>query len=473
MLHARQLLRDGAYYSVARIVTGLSFLVVLPIHTRYLDAGDVGVLAMTGAVSAFLTHVAMLGLDNASIRFFFRMDADDQKAAVFSTFYFMYVGALVAAATLVAIVSTKLSLWLFGHAGAARFLTLACASLPFLGSIIVLQNWLKANERPKATAVMAAAQGLLLALSTWLLVGVFGMGLVGAYAANLVTLSIMAAAAVYTMRAVLWSHRVDMRVARDMLVFSWPMVPALLAGWTATQADRLLLGKVRSLEDAGVYHVAAFTGTAVAALIGGIAAAFGPAALRNAANPEFRRHAADAVAQLSTVWGAIAFVAACLAPEIVWVLGGTEFHQAALLIAPIVFAQVIAGSSSLISVGPVIAMSNWPSSLAIMTTAGATLTANVVLIPQHGGWGAAIAQLIGQLSGFAVMVTTARRIYPVPYALPMMTIKFAAWLVLGFMVSLTAAPLIVRAPLAAIALAMGLLELVGHKAFISRLKTAP
>jgi len=81
----KELSSDSAMYGISSVIGQIAGLVLVPFFTNELSPSDYGLLNMTALVLAFISPVAGLALDTALFRFFSMEDSDLVKASLFST----------------------------------------------------------------------------------------------------------------------------------------------------------------------------------------------------------------------------------------------------------------------------------------------------------------------------------------------------------------------------------------------------
>ena len=139
--------------------------------------------------------------------------------------------------------------------------------------VVLVQNltlpgllWLRAESRTVFFSIVSILNLLASAAATIFFVGILHMGIDGAILAAGVGYAIIVFC---TLPIVLWRAGVRLRfdIARGMLVFGWPHVLSLIAGWVLQLLDRYLLGILGSLAQTASYAVAYSLGGTLSAII--------------------------------------------------------------------------------------------------------------------------------------------------------------------------------------------------------------
>jgi O-antigen/teichoic acid export membrane protein len=392
----RQVSREIAVYTVATFVAGGIQYIAVPIYTRVFAPQEYSKLVLVQTVTSLLAGVAILGGDTALARFWF----DDADPAYRRRLAVTWIGFLAAVVSVVALallpLSGLLSDWSFGQAGRSELFVLGLLALvPAQVSRLVAQI-LRNEFRAIAFAVTAIALGALtlgagLVLAVGLDLGISGI-LLG---------TLLAEAAVLVLRVTMTRHalmgRPDASLLRPLLKFGLPLVPVTVSFWVFAASDRLVVAKLASLRELGLYSVAATLTTAFGVLIMAVGQAWTPRAVQlSLTNP---LGAAVALGRALTyflfVLAFAAVVTSAAAPWIIGIISGPEYRDAASAVPMLVAGTVAFGSSVITSTGMVVASRT--RALPVIASSAAVLNVllAIALVPVWGIVGAATASAAG------------------------------------------------------------------------------
>lgn len=395
------------------LVKGISFI-SLPIFTRLFTPEAYGQLSLATTVVGLVATFLALGSDTAYARFYFEAKTAAARRVLSTT----WIGFLAIWSTVLALAcvlaAAPLSRLVFGDERGAPLLAVGLLAAPLsltnqmLGQ--VLRNQFRA---PVFTAFSLLNAALTVGLSLYCVV-VLGLGplgvLVGALAAQLVILPLR-----------LWSTRdtfgraFETGLLRRLVAFGAPIVPASLAFWVFLTSDRIVLGRLSTLEQVGLYSVAV-------SLVG--VASIAIAALGQAWTPHLvRRFEADRASAAGFVgqmlvyciagFGFLAIGFTALAPEGLAVIAGARYVGAATAIGPLALGMVAYASVQMTAAG--IQLMKQTRFLAIHAWLAAFINVglNLVLDGHYGMLGAAWATAVSYAYLTIAYLATSERLWPI------------------------------------------------------------
>jgi O-antigen/teichoic acid export membrane protein len=392
----RQVSREIAVYTVATFVAGGIQYIAVPIYTRIFPPQEYSKLVLVQTVTSLLAGISVLGGDTALARFWF----DDAEPAHRRRLAVTWIGFLAGVVLVLVLAllpfSGLLSAWSFGHAGRSELFVLGLlAIVPAQVSRLVAQI-LRNEFRAIAFAVTAILLGALtlgagLVLAVGLDLGIEGI-LLGTLLAEATVLVLRV-----TMTRQTFMGRPDPSLLRPLLNFGLPLVPVTVSFWVFGASDRLVVAKLTSLRELGLYSVAATLTTAFGVLIMAVGQAWTPRAVQlSLTNP---LGAAVALGRALTyflfVLSFAAVVTSAAAPWIIGLISGPEYRGAASAVPMLVAGTVAFGSSVITSTGLVVASRT--RSLPVIASSAALLNVvlAIVLVPVWGIVGAATASAVG------------------------------------------------------------------------------
>jgi len=302
----------------------------------------------------------------------------------------------------------------FGDAALAPLLAVGLLGAPvqLINTLLgqVLRNTFRAVPFTVLNLVtVALTVGLGIALVVGARLGPLGV-LIGVLVAQLVILPVRA----LTARDA-FAPRFDRALLGRLLAYGVPLVPTSLAFWVFLTSDRLLLGRLSTLDQLGLYSVAvSLVGLANVAI----------AALGQAWTPHLIRHYEEDKAEASWFvgrmlvycvagFGLLAVGLTALAPEALAILSGDAFHGASAAVGPLALGMVAYASVSMTGAG--ISLMKQTKYLAIHAWVAAVVNVvlNVVLDPPFGMVGAAWATAIAYGYLTLAYLATSQRLWAI------------------------------------------------------------
>lgn len=377
-------------------------LLLLPIVTRVLGVEEFGLAATAAATAALLAIVYGLGINFSIVRFYY----DDPPEATRAKWAALLRVQFLIAAVLAAATYATGPLWasLFKDFGWNAALQASVLYGFALASQTTTQGVLRAARRPIAFIVTSLTQ---VAIGGGL--GIFLASEHGAsgYVLGLTIGSLLASATALwvTYRAPEWRRETVAGGVRLGL----PFMLHSLANWGLELATRLLVAGYLGLAAAGRFQVAMVLGSALTLVLTSIQSAFAPFYVGELTEPE--RHATPRVLMLPVTALAMSATAllVLLAPALLEIFAPGEFGGTDLVIA-LAAAGTIARGAYFVAAAVQLDRKR-SAALARGSLLGAVLAIglSVVLIPELGIEGAALAGLIGVLAQATVVVGDAGR----------------------------------------------------------------
>lgn len=255
--YLQRLLRAGAAYQLADVVSKVIALALLPVYTRHLTRADYGTAELLLTAVILGSIVVRMGIGEALVRFHY-LDADPQRRRRLARTATTVLAAMTTvSAVLVAAFAGPLSELLLGSSQPAPMRAAALGLWSFT-NLELAYALLRVDERAREYATASLVNvALTVGLTLWLVVvrdeGAFGL-LLGNFAASAFVL------------VGLWVRLRDVvgagpgtfdRVALGaMLRYGLPTVPAEVSVFALFFVDRLYLYRIDSEAAAGLYSLA-------------------------------------------------------------------------------------------------------------------------------------------------------------------------------------------------------------------------
>lgn len=444
----RLLGKESLVYGLSTVVARLLNFLLLPFYTHYLVPGEYGAVSTAYSYIAFLNILFLLGLDQAYLRF--AAGADDARSeATFSTVFWSTAAWAGVVAALTAAAANPLAEW--------GGLTVSGPSIVRCSAAIILLDSLAAPAfadlrlRHRAWAYagiksfnIVLSVALNVAFVGWLHLGVRGVFLAGV-TSSAATLALLAPVFAQRLR-----RRFEEPLARALLRFGLPLVPAGLGAMVVQVADRPILLHLTDSATVGIYQANYRLGIFMMLIVSMFDQAFRPFYLERAEKPE----APALLARVLTLFlGGASWLALGLSfflPDLIrFEFGGrTLIHPAywaGLPVVPVVLFAYVFHGAYVNFLAPV-TIAKKTEAIAAVTAIGAAvnIVANFLLIPKWGMAGAAWATLLA----YAVMAWQMRwfgkKAWPVPYewgncaaaVLPVVGAGAVAWALSGHLAGL-------------------------------------
>ncbi len=419
----RDLVKNSGVYALSSLASPLISLVLAPFLTHHLSRADYGALAILNTFIALTAGVTQLGLNAAFFRAYgYDYESRRDRLEVVSTFLMLLVLFSFPAVILAIVTAPSLAVFLLNA-------PLLSSAIRASALVVLVQNltlpgllWLRAESRTVFFSIVSILNLLASAAATIFFVGILHMGIDGAILAAGVGYAIIVFC---TLPIVLWRAGVRLRfdIARGMLVFGWPHVLSLIAGWVLQLLDRYLLGILGSLAQTASYAVAYSLGGTLSAIIITPFSMAWWVLMYSIAKKDNAKH----VFQLIFRWFSLfllfaAFGLSTFGVIVLDLFFPPSYHSAAPVIPAVALSMVFYGAYTIFTVGVSLTRKTWLLTISIGSSALLNTALNFILIPRYGAMGAAIATLIAYIVLAVISYIVNRRIYPIPFEIGLFSV---------------------------------------------------
>lgn len=415
-MSGRRLLKDLLIYGGGEILLKASAFLTLPLYTRLLAPADYGVWSFVTTAAALVTTVLGLGGETAYSRFFHEAKSEEDRQRLTST-WLAFLSAWSLGLTLLLLPATgALAGWSLGTPQHGGLFALAMLAVP-VGLINGTCAQVLRNRFEASAFVVLNVFSTLLSIAASL-VGAFvlHLGLAGILGGALVAALVMLPVRLYTVKDML-RPRFSGTLLGDFLRFGAPLVPTALAYWIFAASDRLMLAKLSSVEQIGLYAVAIQVTSALNMVNVALGQAWGPYAIRmheespEAASVFFGR----AMTYLLMGFGLLCVLLTAFAQDVVALVAAPSFSASAAAIGPLALAMAASATTQVTALG--ISLTKKTGYLALYAWGVALL--NVVLnlwfLPRWGMLGASVSMAIAYGVLSAAYLIKSQKLLPVRY----------------------------------------------------------
>jgi O-antigen/teichoic acid export membrane protein len=407
----KELARHSAVYGLGSLVSRFIAVLLLPVYTRYLSPADYGLIETLVALSAVLAVLLAAGVKSAFFRFYF--DDDDKRRVVRTSFWFtMTTGTagLVAGLAL----AGPISQLLFGTSEHADLVRAAFVGLWAHVNYEQMTSLFRVEQRSVAYLIATLINLGLTVGATLLLVVALEKGPIGVIIGNF-TGTLIVYAGLLAYRREQLGLELDRPLLREMNRFGMPLVPSALFLWVLNFSDRFFLVKLAGPREVGLYSIGVRMASAIILFLAAFRTAWPAFAYSIEDDREAKRTYSFVLTYIVVITSWMALALGVLAPWLVRLLTTEEFYSAERVVGPLAFAAAAFGAYVVVVIGIGRARrtrSNW-----VITGAAAALNVvlNLILIPEFGMMGAAVATIGAYGTLFLGMAWKAQAVYPVPY----------------------------------------------------------
>lgn len=250
MRHEKELLKNTIILSIGKILPQLLSVITIPLLTYYLSMEEYGTYDLINTIVSLLLPIATLQIQSAAFRFLIENRGNKEKEQIIISNIFCFtviVSSLILIAfySVLSIVSVTIKISICAY-------LLVDVLYNTLGQIV---RGLSYNKKfAIGSVIFSVVKTLVIFINLYFIKS----GLLGALAAIIVAYIV---AVVYMARAIglkeyIVLKYIDKNVIKEMLLYSWPMVPNNLSSWVLKISDRLVITFFLGIEANAMYAAA-------------------------------------------------------------------------------------------------------------------------------------------------------------------------------------------------------------------------
>jgi O-antigen/teichoic acid export membrane protein len=411
-----KLFRDIAVYGASDLLLKAIGFLTLPLYTRIFTPGEYGLWSVVAASVGVFSSVASLGGDSAYARYYFEAQSDDERATLTSTWLGFLAGWTVAATALV----VPLAPWFAARAldapQATTLVVLALVGVPLTLMNSTCSQVLRNQFRAGLFAALNVATTLLTVALGLAAVLLLEMGVAGLFAGAAAAAALVLPVRLYAVRHML-RPVFSLALLRRLLDYGVPLVPMSLAYWVFASSDRLLLARLSTMEQLGLFAVANSATSTLAFINSALGQAWSPHAYQAyQRDPEGARALyGQFMSYLLAALGLLCVGITSFAPELLRVLATPPFYGAAAAVGPLALGAVAYASTQVTAAG--MSLTKRTRYFAVYAWAAAALNVGLNLwsIPRWGMLGAAWSTAAAYVFLTLAYLATSQRLWAVAY----------------------------------------------------------
>jgi O-antigen/teichoic acid export membrane protein len=421
-------------YGLGGVANQALAIILVPIYARQLGLENYGVVAILTTTLSLSTLVATLAMPHAFFRSYLK-EADDQRRraeVLRTTLGLRLIVSLVALAMLVALAIPLATLFL--GTPDAWVLTALIGPIVFFDTLnLVPLSFLRAERRPRPYAVIAFTRAVLGSVLIIIFVVVLDLGVIGVILGSACSALVTAGAGIAMLaREGRLGIGLDRRLARHMLAFSLPLVPASVASWTLNLSDRYLIAAFHGPAAVGTYSAGYTVGLAINALvISPFTLAWGAAYWEIAKQDDARVVISRVLTGFTALASFAALGLAALSTDVFRLLLTPEFEPGHYITPFSAFAYVLYGIFTIVATGLNLESQTRRLPAVMGTTAATNVILNLLLIPRFGYMGAALSTILS----YGMLALLAGRVSQRYFTVPWEVGRVVALLALGLVLS--------------------------------------
>ncbi len=419
----KELGRQTIIYGLGDGLRRLIGFLLLPLYTTRLSPADYGELDLSLVILTLSGTFAVQGLKNAFFRHYTVSDDPDERAALLnSTFIYMIASSALLYGT-VYLLAGPLAALTFSQSPerAATFVRLVAAVGFFETASIVPLESFRANMQPVPYVAILVAGFLVQTSANIYFVAVLGWGVRGVLLGYLLGALVVATSATFMARRRL-RPIVAVGHLRELLAFGLPLIPVGLGWWLLDVSNRLLLERLASSHDLGLYslgykmaHILTFV------VITPFSTAWGAYMYRTLRSPRANETYVWVGTHYMLLLSLVGIGLVAFTRPVLRLMSDPAFWGAHRVVLPLVAASIAHGMMSILSMGINITKRTQHFSYIIGLGGVLSVGLNLLLIPPFGMMGAGVSLFIAYFVTMIASWRVAERFHPIPFEIGRMT----------------------------------------------------
>lgn len=410
-----KLIKNTSLYTIGNILPQAIGFLLLPIYTIYLTPADYGIVSSMQVFSSILIVVFSLAIDRSVYRLYFDHKTEEDKRNYLGTISISLV-----------IISGIILLLLFVFKGVISqiytsiqfypFFVFAILTAFFSVFAIIPKIYFQINEKAgKFVSISLFQLVLTTGFVLWFIVekqeGAVGM-LKGGMIANIIISPLFLLISYKTI-----NFSFQIKILKDSLSFSLPLLPALLSAWILNLSDRIFIERYFSLADVGIYSL----GYKIAGIVLIVSSAFNKAynpVFYKLANSKDQKSAKKMLFKYNNIFIIVliitVFFVSFFSKEAILILLDSKYSESYKIVPIITFAYLISQVSGLVGFSIYQVKKTLPIMYMIVGSAVLNIILNYILVPSYGAYGAANATVFSFLFYFVIKYWYAKKCYFIP-----------------------------------------------------------
>lgn len=439
MFRLKQLGKDTLIYGIGGILAKSVSFFLLPIYTRIFTPADYGTIEMLTVISSFLSAIMVMGMDSAQSMYFFKFKKNGKiaQAKIVSAILqwrLLWGVCIVLLATLIAPI---LNAWFFQGKLSLEYFAIAFVGALFIQIMKQSAEVMRLLYRPWGFIGITLSQSVLSAILILSFVILFDQGILGFFLGTGIASVAMAIIGWLRIRDYWQFKEIHFNLWSQLIRFGAPLMPAGMAIYFISTADRWFIQYYHGPESLGVYAIGAKFVILLTLVVETFRKAWWPIAMdsmHSKDGPETFRTIARLYMGLATS-GIVLLTA--FSPFLVRWLTAPAFHDAWPIVGVLAWQAVFYGFFLIATAGI------WKTEkmyLNLYLMGGAVIISlflNWVLVPVYGSMGAAISTSLTYFLLLVVSMILSEKLWKINISIIILGFQillgsiFVAWFVYG------------------------------------------
>ena len=408
-----------SFYTIGNILPQAVGFLLLPIYSRYLTPADYGIVSSMQVLISIFGILFTLAIDKSVYRLYFDYKLEKDKKDFLGTITIAFIIISIFFLSLVFVFKDVVGL-IFKSIEFSPYYIYAILTALVNVFVLIPKIYLQINEKADKYFYISTVQFLLTTgFVVWFVLveksGPAGM-LKGQLLGNLILLPFI----FYIIYRII-NFTFNFKMLKEILLYSLPVIPALLSSWILNLSDRVFIERYFDLNDVGLYSI----GYKIAGLVLVVSAAF-----HQAYNPIFYKLAGstnqeNAKKQLTRYNDIyiitlllLVFFVSLFSKEAIQLLLDKQYLDAYKIVPLIALSYLFYQAGGLLNFMMYQEKKTARVMYHVVCSAILNVVLNFLLVPKYGAYGAAIATILSFIALFVANYWYAKKCYFIPFNWP-------------------------------------------------------
>lgn len=420
MSSKRKVLENSFLYTFSALLVKAIGFFLLPVYTLFLTPKDYGIINLINSFTQVAIFFVAFSLFSAVIRFYADYKDDREKLKRFygTVITFIFISSSVFV-TLGLVFNNVLISWFFKGISFYPIVLIALLTLTFFSLHTIHQSVLQGMQQGKKLTIINLSVFSLQVCLNLFFIGVLKLGAIGVL---LATFIINIGYFIYMLfdlkKNNLIAFCIDMKILREALSYSVPIMPHNLSTHIANFASRVFINNSWSIALVGLYSVASQFAVLIDTVQTSVNKAFAPwfYDMMNTSKEESKKDVVS-LSHFLLILYSILYMGIGLFSQEVIIIMTNERYLMAWTVIPILVIGFSVKSIYYFYVNVLFYYKNAARKIFIATITGsfADIVLAFVLVPRYGMYGAAVAFLIAKVIIVAIVVFISKKYNDIGY----------------------------------------------------------
>lgn len=404
----------GIIYAIGQVLSKVISFILLPIYVKTLGLGGIGQLAVVDAVLDFISSFTIITIFSGYIRFY-REYKESYRTTLKNTALNFALAMSVFDIILILITGSFISKYIFQIENSYYILILVVIRSILVQLVILLMSDYNLDYKADKVVKLNLTNLILNFGFTIILVVLMKRGISGIYEGFILSNLIVFTYLFFIWR-VKYRFEIDIKMLKNMLIFSGGTVPSCIASTILTLSDRYFLKGYRNLSETGIYSIGYKFGMLIGPLfVDPFSQIFTPYKF-SIWKEEGCEKKFNIMFLNYHIIGCFIMLGICVyCKPMILLLAGKD-SIAAYKIAPlIVTAYFFYGKSCFYCLGIEIKNKTYLEGIIMLLAGAINLILNIILIPKFGMYGAALSTIVSYIAMNFIYVRFSLRLFHVRY----------------------------------------------------------